>query len=146
MMSSLYLQQVFWILVGVILSAGIIRGVYHAIKRILGYSNDMFFGTPEKMIKLGIIDSDSEVQPLSVIRVKLGNATGVFNVHNKMDLYLYAIKTTSGSFLLLDESPDYPLLDGDVKCIYPGGVEEKGVKVQAIRYEYPKGPPQVMVS
>lgn len=54
-MSSLYLQQVFWILVGVTVSAGIIRGIYHAVKRILGYSNDALFGTPEKMTNLGII-------------------------------------------------------------------------------------------
>lgn len=54
-MSSLYLHQVFWILVGVIVSAGIIRGVYHAVKRILGYSNDVLFGTPERMANLGII-------------------------------------------------------------------------------------------
>lgn len=101
----------------------------------------------EVMMKLGIIDSDNEVQPLSVIRIEIGTASNVRNARNKMDLYLYAIKTTSGSFLMLGANQDYPLLNKDFKHISPEGVGEKRkCLVQAIRYEYPKGPPQMMVT
>jgi len=101
----------------------------------------------ELMVKVGIIDSDVEVQPQSIIRIKLGNASNVFNVHNKITMYLYAIKTTSGSFIIMDKKSDYPLQNDDSKHIYAEGVGESGEwLVQAIRYEYPKGPPEMMVT
>lgn len=102
----------------------------------------------EVMIKLGIIDSDAEVEikPTSLIRIKVGNALNVFSENNKEEMYLYAIKTTSGSFMMMD-GPDYPLQNDNLKKIYPEGIEGKEEwLVQAIRYEYPKGPPQVLTT
>ena len=94
----------------------------------------------EVMVKLGIGPKD-EIAPMSVIRVKLGNASDMFNHNGNIDYYIYAIKTTSGSFLLVDNESKSPLSWRNSKGIDPKGlVGESELSVQIAKYEYSKGP------
>ncbi|TFG18651.1 MAG: hypothetical protein EU533_07505, partial [Promethearchaeota archaeon] len=101
------------------------------------------------MIKLGVIEAnvDKEPQPVSVIKIKLGNATQIFNVLEHIDYYIYAVETSFGSFMLIDEIPklDYKL--SNTKMIEENGVEGKlKFSIELEKYEYPKGPPAELMA
>jgi transcription initiation factor TFIIIB Brf1 subunit/transcription initiation factor TFIIB len=101
----------------------------------------------EIMVKLGIIEPGEEVAPMSIIRIKLGNASDVFNANNTLGYYLYAIKTTSGSFLIMDEDFEFPELKKISMKIDSKGVAQKNeLSVQMTKFEYPKGPPEMLTS
>jgi transcription initiation factor TFIIIB Brf1 subunit/transcription initiation factor TFIIB len=101
----------------------------------------------EVMVKLGIIESGEEIASISIIRVKLGNAARIFNANNTVEYYLYTIKTTSGSFLIVNEIPEYPEVWKNFSQIDPKGVSRKmEFSIQIAKYEYPRGPPELMVS
>jgi hypothetical protein len=100
----------------------------------------------EVMVKLGIIEQD-EVAPISIIQIKLGSASRVFNTNNTIEYYMYAIKTTSGSFLMVDGNSEYPEVWKDSKKIDSKGVAKQNeLSIQMIKFEYPKGPPEMMIS
>ena len=98
------------------------------------------------MIKLGLVEPGEEV--LSVVQFTLGNATDIYNVHDDEVLpitpCLLVMKTTHGSFVLIDE--EYRLILGehvDSKHIMHDGVlGSKVLSFQFTEYENPKGPPE----
>jgi transcription initiation factor TFIIIB Brf1 subunit/transcription initiation factor TFIIB len=101
----------------------------------------------ELMVKLGIIEPGEEVSPISVIRVKLGSASRVFNANNAIEYYFYAIKTTSGSFLVVDEKCEYSnILKNSKKIDSKGVARNTEFSVQMAKYEFPKGPPEMLIS
>ncbi|MCJ7648851.1 MAG: hypothetical protein MUP85_09585, partial [Candidatus Lokiarchaeota archaeon] len=97
------------------------------------------------MIKLGLIKQD-EVMPLvqSLMEIKLGSAQKIFNPHKTFEYYIYAIKTTSGSFIILNKSPienghEFSYLSKKINPLGTPGSEKIAIKVR--NYHYPKGPP-----
>lgn len=98
------------------------------------------------MIKLGVIEHEEEVAPISIIRVKVGNASNVFNANDSLEYYLYAINIPSDSILMVDGGLEFPFVDGNHKKIDHEGVGgKKKFSVQAVKFEFPKGPPEMIV-
>jgi len=96
------------------------------------------------MIRLDLIEQDEEM-PLfqSLTEVKLGSAQKIFNPHETFEYYLHAVKTTSGSFILLNKSPinkehEFSSLKKIIPIGTPGS-EKISIKMRS--YHYPKGPP-----
>ena len=88
-----------------------------------------------------IIEPEEEVQPISVIRIKVGNVPSVLNSIHKTDLYFYAIKTTSGEFLVMD--PEYAFGNEEIMTAPPKGEQnEEDCIVQAIKFDCATGPPE----
>ena len=54
-MGEPYFNQSILILVGTLLLAGMIRGIYNSFKQVYGYSHDYLFGNPEKPSEIGIL-------------------------------------------------------------------------------------------
>ena len=95
----------------------------------------------ELMVKMEIIEPEEEVQPISVIRIKVGNVPSVLNSIHKTDLYFYAIKTTSGEFLVMD--PEYAFGNEEIMTAPPKGEQnEEDCIVQAIKFDCATGPPE----
>ncbi|MCJ7647791.1 MAG: hypothetical protein MUP85_04200 [Candidatus Lokiarchaeota archaeon] len=96
------------------------------------------------MIKLGLIEHD-EVMPLvqSLMEVKLGSAQKIFNPHETFEYYIHAVKTTSGSFIILNKSPiNIEHEFSSSKKIIPIGTPgNETVTIEVCSYYYPKGPP-----
>ena len=97
------------------------------------------------MIKLGLIEHD-EVMPLvqSLMEVKLGSAQKIFNHHETFEYYMHAVKTTSGSFIILNKSPlenenEFSYLSKKINPLGTPGSEK--ITIKMCRYYYPKGPP-----
>ncbi len=100
------------------------------------------------MVKLGVIEDDLALdpQPVSILRIKIGNATDVFNAHESMEYYIYAVTTTFGCFILTEgdlHSEKFPI---QYKNINPDGVngrERFSIELSNFMYPYPKGPPEL---
>ena len=100
------------------------------------------------MVKLGVLE-DNEAQvprPLSVLRIKIGNAVNIFNAHKSIEYYIYAVKTTSGSFIIMKEERNNKKFPKKVKMITPIGVNGRkkfSIELNNFKYHYPKGPPEL---
>ncbi|MCJ7648538.1 MAG: hypothetical protein MUP85_07990, partial [Candidatus Lokiarchaeota archaeon] len=100
------------------------------------------------MIKLGLIEHD-EVMPLvqSLVEVKLGSAQKIFNPHKTFEYYMQIVKTTSGSFIILNKSPikndhEFSYLSKKINPLGTPGSEK--ITIEMCSYHYPKGPPLLM--
>lgn len=101
------------------------------------------------MINLGLIERDNEMPMFqSLTEVKLGSAQNIFNPHKTFEYYMHAIKTNSGSFLLLDQSSiDYEDESSNLKKIVPIGTQgSEKISIKIRNYHYPKGPPLKVVN
>ena len=102
------------------------------------------------MIKLGLIEQDDEMPMFqSLTEVKLGSAQKIFNPHKTFEYYMHAVKTNSGSFLLLDQSPIDNNEDeiSSLKKIVPIGTQgSEKISIKMRNYYYPKGPPLKVVN
>lgn len=97
------------------------------------------------MIKLGLIEHD-EVMPLvqSLVEVKLGSAQKIFNPHETFEYYMQIVKTTSGSFIILNKSPikndhEFSYLSKKINPLGTPGSEK--ITIEMCSYHYPKGSP-----
>ena len=96
------------------------------------------------MIKLGLIEQDEEM-PLvqSLMEIKLGSAQKIFNPHETFEYYMLAVKTISGSFLLLNKLPieNEHEFSSSKKIIPLGTPGSEKITIEVCNYYYPKGPP-----
>jgi hypothetical protein len=102
------------------------------------------------MIKLGVIeDNDSlEPQPMSVLRIKIGNATNIFNAHESIEYYIYAVKTTFGIFMVMKECFTNKKVAQKSKRTSPDEVYGRSkllIELSNYKYPYPCGPPELWV-
>ena len=102
------------------------------------------------MVKLGVIeDSEAlEPQPVSVLRIKIGGAINVFNARESIEYYIYAVKTTFGSFMLMEKELNREAFPVDYKKIDPDGVNGRrkfSIELSNFKYPYPIGPPELTV-
>jgi transcription initiation factor TFIIIB Brf1 subunit/transcription initiation factor TFIIB len=100
------------------------------------------------MVKIGIIEDNVALdpQPISILKIKIGNATNVFNAHESMEYYIYAVKTTFGSFILTEEdvhSEKFLIEDKDINPDGVNGRNKFSIELSNFRYPYPKGPPEL---
>lgn len=101
------------------------------------------------MIRLGLIEQDEEMPMFqSLTEIKLGSAQKIFNPHGNIEYYMHAVKTTSGSFILLNKSPiDNEHEFSSSKKIIPIGTPgSEKIIIKMRNYHYPKGPPLQIAS
>jgi hypothetical protein len=100
------------------------------------------------MVKLGVIEDNDALEPqlVSVLRIKIGNATNIFNARDSIKYYIYAVKTTFGTFLLMKEEHNNKEVPQDSKKIDPDGVHGRNkflIELSNFKYPYPCGPPEL---
>ncbi|MBY9017896.1 MAG: hypothetical protein KGD66_03590 [Candidatus Lokiarchaeota archaeon] len=96
------------------------------------------------MIRLGLIEQDEEMPMFqSLTEIKLGSAQKIFNPHENIEYYMYAVNTTSGSVILLNKPPiDNEQEFSSLKKIIPIGTPgSEKIIIKMRSYHYPKGPP-----
>jgi len=102
------------------------------------------------MVKLGVIEDNDELepQPVSVLRIKIGNAINIFNANKSIEYYIYAVKTTFGTFILMKEDFNNNRVPQNSKKIDPDGVHGRNkflIELSSFKYPYPCGPPELAV-
>ena len=100
------------------------------------------------MVKLGVIEDNEplEPQPVSVLKIKIGNATNIFNAHESIEYYIYAVKTTFGTFMLMKEEPKSKKFPQKSKRTVNTGLHERNnflIELSDYKYPYPCGPPEL---
>ena len=88
-----------------------------------------------------LLEEDPQLE--SMLKVELGNVAEVFNAHESILEYFFAVKTTSGSFILTNENTPFEKKSIDSKRITQDGeLGSNDYSIRCTKYEYPKGPPK----
>ena len=101
------------------------------------------------MVRLGVLEDNEILEPqlVSVLRIKIGNAINVFNTHESIKYYIYAVKTTSGSFMLMEQELKEGTFPKPSNTIEPDGVNGRNkfsIEFSNFKYPYPMGPPELI--